>query len=250
MGHTRAATQGSNCHAHNNHPFYGKAGRQEFAFAHNGIIANDDQLRISHHLPITKVETDSYVCVQLLEQQKSLAPASLAQMAELTNGSFTYTLLDRAQLSFIVGNSPICLYHLEEGCYLYASTEEILKKALQNVGSALQTYECVALECGDILQLDAAGVQTRHSFHAAHLMPQRFYGYSFFYDTAQTSYIAASMDELYSYARYAGVDVEEVDELLDFGASIWETEELLYDPVALRQLLLEVRDGCMVESGW
>ena len=45
-------------------------------------------------LPFTKIETDSYVAVQLLEQKKTLDFASLKYMAEQVEGSFTFTVLD------------------------------------------------------------------------------------------------------------------------------------------------------------
>ena len=68
MGHTRMATQGSELVNTNNHPFPGVAGQTHFSLAHNGILTNDKTLRKKYKLPATKVETDSYVAVQLLEQ--------------------------------------------------------------------------------------------------------------------------------------------------------------------------------------
>lgn len=44
MGHTRFTTQGNQKFNYNNHPFYGKADK-EFAFAHNGVLYNDKELR-------------------------------------------------------------------------------------------------------------------------------------------------------------------------------------------------------------
>ena len=82
MGHTRMTTQGSERHNQNNHPFPGKAGKLTFALAHNGVLYNDDELRQRHKLPQTKIETDSYVAVQLLEREGALSPQSLQQMAE------------------------------------------------------------------------------------------------------------------------------------------------------------------------
>ena len=248
MGHTRAATQGSSRLSQNNHPFYGKAGRQAFALAHNGIIVNDYRLRSKHHLPATKVETDSYVCVQLLEQQKSLAPSSLANMAELADGSFTFTLLDQTHLSFIKGNSPLCIYHFKGGCYLYASTEEILTTALQRIPFALPGPQEVSIHIGEILQLDENGRQTKQTFRADHLLNNRWYGCSFFPPPLADSF--SRLDELYDYAGYVGVDPADVDELIQCGASVWEVEELLGDPAALRQLLQEVRCGVVGEVVW
>ena len=71
MGHTRLATQGDKENNYNNHPFYGKTDKA-FAFAHNGVLYNDTVLRKSHNLPDTKIETDSYVAVQLIQKYGSL----------------------------------------------------------------------------------------------------------------------------------------------------------------------------------
>ena len=65
---TRMATQGSELVNINNHPFPGMAGQTHFSLAHNGVLTNDKTLRKKYKLPATKVETDSYVAVQLLEQ--------------------------------------------------------------------------------------------------------------------------------------------------------------------------------------
>lgn len=136
LGHTRMTTQGSQEKNYNNHPFLGNAGGRRFALAHNGVLYNDQLLRTSLRLPSTKIETDSYVAVQLLERQKALDFASLKYMAEQVEGSFTFTLMDEANRWYLVkGDNPLCLYHYPRlGVYLYASTEEILRKALRKQG--------------------------------------------------------------------------------------------------------------------
>lgn len=63
MGHTRMTTQGSAARQRNNHPFFGKVGKNPFSLAHNGVISNDKTLRKSENLPRTKIATDSYVAV-------------------------------------------------------------------------------------------------------------------------------------------------------------------------------------------
>ena len=67
MGHTRLTTQGNQKFNQNNHPFYGHADK-DFAFAHNGVLYNDGELRKEKNLPKTHIETDSYVAVQLIEK--------------------------------------------------------------------------------------------------------------------------------------------------------------------------------------
>lgn len=133
MGHTRMTTQGSEKYLPNNHPFPGKAGNTSFALAHNGVLSNDKRLRREYGLPATKIETDSYIAVQLLEASEELSFTSLASMAEKLEGSFTITVMtDQDELYFVKGDNPICIYHFEKlGVYIYASTEPILKSALK-----------------------------------------------------------------------------------------------------------------------
>ena len=71
MGHTRAATLGSPKDNYNNHPFPGFAG-ESFALAHNGVLWDNPFLK--RKLPKTPVQTDSYLAVQLLEQQRGNKP--------------------------------------------------------------------------------------------------------------------------------------------------------------------------------
>ena len=82
MGHSRMTTQGKAKYNKNNHPFSGKVPGTRFALAHNGVLYNDHILRAEKHLPHTGIQTDSYVAVQLIEQQRALTPDSLKYMAE------------------------------------------------------------------------------------------------------------------------------------------------------------------------
>ena len=128
MGHTRMTTQGLVKRNRNNHPFLGHTDSGDFAFAHNGVLYNDAMLRRALGLPRTRIETDSYIGVQLLEQKKALNFDSLRYMAEQVEGSFAFTALDkRNDLWFVKGDNPLCIYHFPGlGVYAYASTEEIL----------------------------------------------------------------------------------------------------------------------------
>ena len=108
MGHTRMTTQGNAQFNQNNHPFLGKVDGNPFALAHNGVLWNDKELRVAENLPLTSVETDSYIAVQLLEQQKALDFDSLKAMAEKVEGSFVFTVLDKDNaIWFIVGDNPL-----------------------------------------------------------------------------------------------------------------------------------------------
>ena len=92
-GHTRHSTQGSEKHNYNNHPFSGKCKNTRFALSHNGVLSNDRTLRKELNLPKTKIETDSYIAVQLIESQKKLDFESIKYIAEKTEGSFSYSIL-------------------------------------------------------------------------------------------------------------------------------------------------------------
>ena len=120
MGHTRMTTQGSSHRNYNNHPFYGQIGSMGFALAHNGVLRNDRSLQVQKKLPVSKIETDSYVIVQLLEQAGKLDLQTLGAISELLRGSFTYTVLDsHARLFIVRGNNPFCLYHFPaQGFYM------------------------------------------------------------------------------------------------------------------------------------
>ena len=119
MGHTRMATQGSEKKNYNNHPFLGMAGNMPFALAHNGVLYNDLTLRKHQKLPKTKIETDSYIAVQLLEKRKALDLASLKAMAEKVEGSFYIYGAGRQGHSFVCeGGQPTLPYPFPQGRYL------------------------------------------------------------------------------------------------------------------------------------
>ena len=236
MGHTRMTTQGSALKRQNNHPFAGRARREGFALAHNGVLYNDRILRRIHDLPQTSIETDSYIAVQLIEKQGALNFDSLRFMAEEVEGSFCFTVLDRKDnLYFVKGDNPLCLYHYPElGLYLYASTEEILRNAIGKMRLA-GTPESVTLHCGDILKINAQGEQMQTTFSTE----QFFCTWSPYFwpqsampvparaktlDDPETAYLA----ELRTIANWYGYDNTVVDTWVADGFSTDEIEEFLY----------------------
>lgn len=132
IGHTRHSTQGSEKKNYNNHPFFGRMQGCNFALAHNGVLWNNDDLKKELLLPQTKIETDSFVAVQLLELRKKLNFESLRFMAETVKGSFSFSILDSKNNIYLVkGDSPLSVLHFPKlKLYVYASTDEILYKAL------------------------------------------------------------------------------------------------------------------------
>ena len=225
MGHTRMATQGNCRKNYNNHPFPGRAGERPFALAHNGVLYNDGLLRRKLALPETRIETDSYIAVQLIEQKKTLTLDSLQFMAEQVRGSFAFTVLDEAGSLYIVkGDSPFCLYHYPgQGLYLYCSTEEILQTALAAAGLRLERPERIPLRYGDILEIDPAGGLRRGEFQYFG-KPYDWQG-SIFPPFEETSYLEA----LRSVAGAFGVFPEEIDQLHRSGFTPEEIEDALYN---------------------
>ena len=239
MGHTRMTTQGNAERNQNNHPFAGSVGGKTFALAHNGILWNDKLLRQQERLPQTSVETDSYVAVQLLEQHNALDFASLKAMAEKVEGSFVFTVLDSEDaIWFIKGDNPLCLFHYD-GFTLYASTQEILVKAVKRLRLGKpQTVQ--QPEEGEILKIDKFGNQTSGSFvprtsyqHWWRYSP--YYGYPWDVDGDDGLH-----DELLAAAKAMGVSEDEVQALLDYGCDPDEIEELLYDPALLHEMTGEL----------
>ena len=165
MGHTRMTTQGDEKQNCNNHPFVGTSG-MPFALAHNGIIYNDKELRQERKLPDTNIETDSYIAVQLLEQQGKLNFSTIRTAAEALEGTLTLTILDgRDNLYIIKGNNPLTLYHFPRlGLYVYASTEAILKKGLKKGFPHADRPVEVVMKEGDILRIDRHGRYTVEQF--------------------------------------------------------------------------------------
>ena len=233
MGHTRMTTQGSEYRNHNNHPFLGQAGTGAFALAHNGVLQNDLQLRKDMQLPATKIETDSYIAVQLLEQIGELSFASLQSMVEQLAGSFTFTVLsDKDELYFVKGDNPMCIYHYpQRGLYLYASTETILKKAIRRLPFDLGTPVPVEIHCGELLRIDRLGNISRSNFDASNLFP-RFYDpwadWARFQPLSEPKVEEDYLNDLKAIAACHGLFPEDVDKLLADGFTTEDIEEYLY----------------------
>lgn len=231
MGHTRMTTQGSAKKNYNNHPFFGCVKGKSFALAHNGVLWNDLELRHTKHLPRTKVQTDSYIAIQLIEQQKVLNLSSLKCMAEQVEGSFSFSVLsEQDDLWLVKGDNPLTIVHFPKvGVYAYASTSEILNKALARCGNWLGRGEKVDIAMGDIVRIDGNGRITRGTFDAS-----KFYCPSWgYWDTSLYPRAPHSEEEhlalLKSVAKSFGFTSGMIDRLLEQGFSTDDIEELLYD---------------------
>ena len=231
MGHARMTTQGSERYNGNNHPFSGQAGNTTFALAHNGVLNNDKRLRRQYDLPATKIETDSYIAVQLLEAAGEISFQSLADMAEKLEGSFTMTVLTDDDTFYVVrGDNPFTLFHFEKlGVYIYASTEPILKTALKQLNMKLGKPTKIKVDCGEILRIAADGTISRNQFDDTNL----FLGYTHWprWPVQPECWKPATNDsyinDLKSIAAYYGIYEDEIDEMLADGVTPEEIEELL-----------------------
>ena len=246
MGHTRMTTQGNQKFNRNNHPFYSE--KLNFALAHNGVINNDKKLRKSEKLPQTNIQTDSYIAVQLIENKGTLNLETLKFMAEKVEGSFCFTLLDNDNNFYIVkGDNPIAVYDFGE-CYVYASTEDILNKALKKL-RIKSGYSKITLSQGDILKLSADGSFDNDEFNTSNLELE--YWLNDYYDRIYDFHKrknpvcdSGNFDEEYfkyivEYAKMIGVNEEDIEYLLSNGYDYFDIEEMLYEPDMLEQCLCE-----------
>ena len=233
MGHTRMTTQGSEKLNYNNHPFFGHVDKLNFALAHNGVLHNDSRLRTTENLPHTHIQTDSYVAVQLIEKENALSFDSIKKMAEKTQGSFCYTVLDgKNNLYFVKGDNPLAIYKFN-GFYLYASTDEILMRAIKKLGYV--NYSKVNITCGDILRINSYGAIEVQQF----AYPDWYGDYYGFFRTP--TYEESTLEMLTEYAGYFGINEEDVVMLFDYGYDELEIEEMLYEPTIMQECISELR---------
>lgn len=233
IGHTRHATHGNAKKNYNNHPFFGKAGSTRFALAHNGVLWNE---RASLHLPKTKIETDSYIAVQLIEQQKKLTFDSIRYMAETVSGSFSFSILDDTNSLWMVkGDSPISLLHFpKKQIYVYASTDEILYKAV--IDSPLftdmkkQQYEEIPISEGTILKITSDGKRESEQFKFCEHYRPGWWEYGLYSDPGIIKDVDQEyLDALRTTALYNGIEPEQIDYLVEAGFTLEEIEDVIYE---------------------
>lgn len=234
IGHTRHATQGDTHHNENNHPFPGLAGNTPFALAHNGIITNDKDLHSSLKLSDTRIETDSYIAVQLIEQKKHINFSALKYMAETVTGSFSFSILDiNGNIWLVKGDNPLNILHFpEKKVYVYASTSEILWHALIDTelfnDLQVHNYKEILIDEGDILKICSNGKIKRSKFNYTDTYGYdcdwRNYGIYNNNSLSRDPYI----DELKIMANAFGYSHEDIDTLLMEGFTPEEIEEYFY----------------------
>ena len=247
IGHTRFTTQGSEKRNCNNHPFEGHCGAETFALAHNGVLYNDAELKTKYHLPKTSIETDSYVAVQLLEQEQQLDKENIRRTAELVEGSFVFTILRNDNTLFLVkGNNPLTICHFPAlGLYVYASTKSILDNTLKKV-NLNGKYSEVDVSEGEILEINSAGNLSRSTFTMQDYIHTMFNPYN--WDYAKWWIEDEREELLLEYCGTFGVSEEEVELLLEVGYDPDEIEELLMDTAAMEEAINEAKTLLQCEA--
>lgn len=234
IGHTRHSTQGSEKRNYNNHPFFGRTKNARFSLAHNGVLYNDDELKKKYKLPRTKIETDSYIAVQLIESQNKVDFESIKFMAEKVEGSFSFSILDdRNNLYLVKGDSPISILHFQElKLYVYASTDEILYKALVDspLFSQLKRGECeeIKISEGEILKISCNGKISNESFQYNHYYGRNWWDFGSFCGFGSGYTRSSYIKDLKSIACYQGYSPDDIDTMLKKGFSPEEIEEYIY----------------------
>jgi len=100
-----------------------------------------------------KIQTDSYIAVQMLEQAGSISTKSMGLMAEQLLGSYAFSLLDEHENLYLAkGSNPLHIRHYPtRGLYIYASTEQVVKKAVKALRLKSHAHKIIPIHSGDIV---------------------------------------------------------------------------------------------------
>ena len=138
---------------------------------------------------------------------------------------------------FVIGDNPLCMMFYD-GYLIYASTQEILCKAVKKLRLKAPT-DILEPKEGEILRIDRAGRITTGAFAPRTSYEHWWRRYSPYYRDYCVD-TPVNYDDLFSVAKAFGVSTEEVQALLDYGCSEEEIEEMLYDPTLLHEMTGEL----------
>ena len=173
------------------------------------------------------------MAVQLIEKCGELSADSLSQMAGALDGTFTITVLDAANtMYFVRGNNPLTIRFLPRlGCYLYASTDEILDTALDDLRLSKLRQTNIPITQGNIMVIDAQGQRTVTRFDDAHLQRPRYFCDWVWHSQAVPDEPEHDdyMEMVLEYGKRHGVSEQELRLLMDAGYDAMDLEELIYD---------------------
>lgn len=155
-------------------------------------------------------------------------------MAERTEGSFSYSILDDKNNVWLVkGDSPLSILHFPKlKIYVYASTDEILYKALIEYRLLFDVlkkgeFETVDISDGEMLKIRADGKTERSKFEYSCYFGMNWwdYGtYSYNPKYANNDYI----EDLKSIAVHFGYAPDAIDVLVSNGFTPEEIEDYIY----------------------
>ena len=175
---------------------------------------------------------NTYIAVQLIESKKELTKESLKYMAETVDGSFSFSLLDEKNNTYIVkGDSPISMLHFpSQQIYVYASTDRILYKALIDsplfLDMKLGRYDEIRLNEGDIAKISSEGIIGISKFEYKYSYGRNWWSYGYY------DYSFEPDDEYVECLKTAtsceGHSPEDVDYLISQGFTLDEIEEFIY----------------------
>ena len=135
-----------------------------------------------------------------------------------------------------MGDNPLCILNFpKRKIYIYASTDEILWRALINTELFADIksgdYEQIDINEGDILKAEPTGTLVRGKFSYNEYSYLKYCDWSD-YGTVSTSkeysYSDAYIEDLKAIAAYQGYSPEDIDNMLSSGISPYEIEEYLY----------------------
>ena len=167
----------------------------------------------------------------------------LRQMAEALRGTYTLTVLDGDNtLYFVRGNNPLAIrLYPRLGCYLYASTDEILNMALAALGISKLACTDIPIGQGDVAAINAQGRRTVTRFDDTKLRPQRYFSDWGWYEPAKEP--DDYMETLMEYGKRHGVPERELRLLINAGYDALDLEEMIYDKqfraYCLREIMAE-----------
>ena len=161
-------------------------------------------------------------------------------MAEKTEGSFSYSIIDnRNNVWLVKGDSPLSILHFPKlKMYVYASTEEILYKALVDFQPLLKAlkkgeFNEVEISEGDILKIRPDGRLERKTFEYSKYYGRGWWDYGSFstitFGKSKKGYKRNDyIDDLKSVATFYGYSADTIDDLINEGFTLEEIEECLY----------------------
>jgi hypothetical protein len=174
--HTRLATHGSTKDNRNNHPVLSPSG--DIALVHNGVIYNHQEVRST--LDRIPFEVDTAVIPALIEKYGGVSEltqldgdAAISWLSGDDHGT-----LHLARLS----HSPVCVVQIEDGSFIFASTEALMWRVLTQLNlmpvfmENLAEFAYMQIKAGVITQVEQLTRPTHTS-----------YGYNYGYYRHQTS---------------------------------------------------------------